>query len=883
MEPRCIDDSLTLRVDESLTSKVAIIGAGPAGLTAAFELVRRGEKCVVLEADSQVGGISRTVERDGFRFDIGGHRFFSKSAVVRTLWREMIAPQEFLRRPRLSRILYRGKLFAYPLKPFDALRQLGPVEAFRCVASYVWARVRPPSDRSTFEGWTSAAFGKRLYEIFFKTYTEKVWGVPAVTIQADWAAQRIKSLNLARVVWDGVRPHRFTRSPRPTSLIDEFDYPALGPGQLWEQCAETVLHGGGRIVMNSPVVSIRRNDIAAFEVLYRSDDVLRSEPCSAVISSMPISELVRALDPPAPAEVLLAADGLRHRAFMTVALVVPASCGFPDNWIYVHDPSVRVGRVQNFRSWSPAMVRDGATCLGLEYFVEEGDNMWTMPDADLIALATAELAALGLARRTDVAQGYVVRMPKAYPMYDATYADNVQTIRSWIEQSVPNVIPVGRNGMHRYNNQDHSMLTALQAVENLFGAAHDLWSVNLDDDYHEEITQPSEPAGSLAARGLPRSVDTIGPRVGGRRWLRRTLPPALGQPFKSSTNEAGRPTRERQSTSEHREEVVFPQRWGEPLWRCQSLSMTVADPVEIFDERMESIVERGTSVTRLGGDGKWSEGPVYLPESDSVIWSDIPNNRILEWSATDGSVSTWRRPSNFTNGHTLDNNGRIVHCSHGARAVLRTEPDGSVSTLVSHVGSARLNSPNDVVVASDDSIWFSDPPYGILSDNEGYKADSELPGCYVFRFEPATGRLDAVVTDMIYPNGLAFSPDESILYVSDTSEAPMGEAGRHHVRAYDVVQDGQVPVVAVNSRVFAEIRPGLPDGFRVDADGNLYISSLDAIQVFAPDGTRIGRIPVPERIANCCFGGVDGHTLFITASSSLYSIRVGSTEGRRRR
>ena len=302
--------------------------------------------------------------------------------------------------------------------------------------------------------------------------------------------------------------------------------------------------------------------------------------------------------------------------------------------------------------------------------------------------------------------------------------------------------------------------------------------------------------------------------------------------------------------------------------------------VIFLDDRMRTIVEEGASVTCLGGGATWSEGPLYLRDEDAVIWSDIPGNRILHWQGSDGSVSEWRSPSNFTNGHTLDNQGRIVHCSHGARAILRTEPDGTVSTLVSHFGSARLNSPNDVVVASDDAIWFTDPPYGILSNVEGYQADPEVPGCYVYRFEPASARLDAVITDMIYPNGLAFSPDETTLYVSDTSEVPMGDSGRHHVRAYDIRVGVECPFEAYNSRVFAEIRPGLPDGFRVDTAGNLYISSLDAIQVFAPDGTCIGRIPVPEKVANCCFGGPDRHTLFIAASTSLYSIRVLSTDGR---
>jgi gluconolactonase len=309
--------------------------------------------------------------------------------------------------------------------------------------------------------------------------------------------------------------------------------------------------------------------------------------------------------------------------------------------------------------------------------------------------------------------------------------------------------------------------------------------------------------------------------------------------------------------------------------------MTDMEPVTAFDERMNSIVVPGATLKRLGGGAKWSEGPVYLPASNSLIWSDIPNNRILECPADGGELSAWREPSNFTNGHTLDHEGRIVHCSHGARAVVRTELDGSVTTLVSHYNGARLNSPNDLVVAADHSIWFSDPPYGILSNNEGYKADSEQPGCYVYRFDPASNEIYPVITDMIYPNGLAFSADESVLYVSDSSEDPLGDAGHHHLRAYDIEQVDGKPTTT-NGRLFTEIRPGIPDGFRVDTHGNLYISSLDAIQVYAPDGTRIGRIAVPERIGNCCFGGVDGRTLFVAASTSVYSIELAVTEGRKR-
>lgn len=308
--------------------------------------------------------------------------------------------------------------------------------------------------------------------------------------------------------------------------------------------------------------------------------------------------------------------------------------------------------------------------------------------------------------------------------------------------------------------------------------------------------------------------------------------------------------------------------------------LRAVQPVEFFDDRMRSLVAEGSTVRQLADGGIWTEGPVYLPATGQVIWSDIPNNRILALSSVEsGEASEWRRPSNFTNGHTLDREGRIVHCSHGARAILRTEHDGTVSTLVSHFGEARLNSPNDLIVASDGAIWFTDPPYGILSDVEGYKADQEIDGCYLYRFEPDTGRLDPIVTDMIYPNGLALTADEAVLYVSDTSVVPMGDDGEHHLRAYDIVSSAGM-FKAVNGRVFAEIDPGAPDGFRLDIFGNLFTSSRDAIQVFAPDGTMIGRIPVPETVSNCCFGGPDRTTLFITASTSLYAIELLVSDGR---
>ncbi|MDN5860133.1 MAG: NAD(P)/FAD-dependent oxidoreductase, partial [Pseudonocardia sp.] len=465
--------------------EILVIGAGPAGLTAAHELARRGITCTVLEADDVVGGISRTVERDGWRFDIGGHRFFTKVARVAAMWREILPDDaEFPRRPRQSRILYREKFYDYPLRPLGALRNLGALEAARCAASYAWARLRPPADQSHLEGWVCARFGHRLYSHFFRSYNEKVWGVPATRIQADWAAQRIKNLSLANAVLSGLRLRRDREVI--TSLIEEFRYPRLGPGMMWERCRELVEAAGSKVHLGQPVTAIRHEDGRALGVSSTSEGAVTHYPCTHIVSSMPLPDLVKAMDPPAPPAVLAAADALGFRDFLTVALVVPADRAFPDNWIYVHSPGVRLGRIQNFGAWSEAMVKPGWTCLGLEYFVFAGDDLWELDDAELVALGTRELAELGLVEPDEVAAGYVVRMPKAYPVYDEGYAAHVAVLREWIATAVPNVHPVGRNGMHRYNNQDHSMLTAMLTVENILtGSDHDAWSVNVEADYHE--------------------------------------------------------------------------------------------------------------------------------------------------------------------------------------------------------------------------------------------------------------------------------------------------------------------------------------------------------------------------------------------------------------
>ncbi len=485
---------------------VVVIGAGPAGLTAAYQLSKAGRDTIVLEADDVVGGISRTVARDGWRFDIGGHRFFTKVQRVEDLWHEILAPEDFLLRPRMSRIYYEGKFYDYPIDVLNALGNLGLTEAVLCGLSYVKARVAPPKDRSTLEGYVVANYGWRLYEHFFKTYSEKVWGVPPSEVSADWGAQRIKGMSLFKAVWEPLRSRlaggRRDQAKQVTSLIEEFQYPKLGPGMMWEACAELVEKAGVELDLRSPVVRIERGPAGAVAVVFERDATPVRVETDHVVSSMPFSALVRAMDPAPPADVVEAADALRYRDFLTVALVVPEAQGFPDNWLYIHSPKVKVGRIQNFGAWSPFMVRDETTCLGMEYFVFEGDELWDRPDEELVALATGELDSIGLVAPAHVQRGYVVRMPKAYPVYDDTYREAVDTMRRWLVAEVPNVYPVGRNGMHKYNNQDHSMYTAMLTVENIVtGSGHDIWSVNVDEEYHEE--KPGVLTGSGTGRDAP--------------------------------------------------------------------------------------------------------------------------------------------------------------------------------------------------------------------------------------------------------------------------------------------------------------------------------------------------------------------------------------------
>ena len=462
-----------------MAKSVTVIGAGPAGLTAAYELVRQGVRPLVLDKGDRVGGIARTECHDGYRFDIGGHRFFTKDREVDKLWHEMLG-DDFLVVKRLSRIAYRGRFFDYPLDVTTTLTTLGVLESARILASYLQAQMRPYPQEDTFEEWITNRFGQRLYEVFFKTYTEKVWGIPCSEIRSDWAAQRIKGLSLRTAVLNALLGNDDTKS-----LIDQFHYPALGPGMMWEGFKKTIEDGGGEILLNTEAISVVRSD-RRIEALIAQTDQRRIELAGGhVISSMPLPDLVARLDPPAPAEVSAAAAKLRYRSFLIVGLIVDRRDLFPDNWIYLHSPEVKAGRIQNIKNWSPAMVPDpDTTSLGVEYFCDEGDATWSMADAELIALASEELAVLGLAEPRDVLEGVVFRQPKAYPVYDGTYQKQRRVIKDFLG-TLDNLQTIGRNGTHRYNNMDHSMRTGLLAARNVLGATHDVWEVNDEETYLE--------------------------------------------------------------------------------------------------------------------------------------------------------------------------------------------------------------------------------------------------------------------------------------------------------------------------------------------------------------------------------------------------------------
>lgn len=516
--------------NSALGKRAIVIGAGPAGLTAALELVEGGVDTVVFEMADIVGGISRTDNYKGYRFDIGGHRFFTKVKIVQDWWMNILA-DEFLVRPRLSRIYYNDKFFDYPLKPMNALLGLGPVEAVRIGLSYIKAQLFPERDERNLEQWVANRFGRRLYEIFFKTYTEKVWGIPCTEIGADWAAQRIKNLDLKTAVKNAFLGARGDKEV-VTTLIEQFHYPRHGPGMMWERVTEILDEKGYPVRMGRRVNKIHHENgrVTGVTVGDRAGNEERIDGTD-IISSMPIRELLNAFDPPPPKPVLDAANDLRYRDFLTVGLIVDKDELFPDNWIYIHSDKVKVGRVQNFKNWSPEMVPEaGKSSIGLEYFVQENDEVWSAEDADLVELGKREMHTLGLVDQKDVVDGCVIRMPKAYPVYDQVYKEALEIIRAYVDP-IENLQLVGRNGQHRYNNQDHSMVTAIYAAHNIVGDTphRDVWEVNVDQEYHEEVREGEEApkSGATGDRLVPQRL-VLDPFEVLHRAFARYDPVALG-------------------------------------------------------------------------------------------------------------------------------------------------------------------------------------------------------------------------------------------------------------------------------------------------------------------------------------------------------------------
>ena len=461
---------------------VLIIGAGPAGLIAAYDLIKQNTQPIVLEKADRVGGISRTETYKGYRFDIGGHRFYTKVREVQQLWLEILG-NNFLKVPRLSRIYYNGKFFNYPLEVNNALSNLGFINSLLMLFSYLQAKIKPHPVEENFEQWVCNRFGKRLYETFFKTYTEKVWGISCTEIRADWAAQRIQGMSLKRVILDSLVKNHQTKS-----LIKEFYYPELGPGMMWEKCQEIITNQGGIVHLNTEVNKIYHQHNQIQKITVQQENQTFDLQADEFISSMPISALILKLEPPAPTAVLQAARSLKYRDFLIVALIIDAVDLFPDNWIYIHSPEFKVGRIQNFKNWSPAMVPDSSkTCLGMEYFCSEGDELWSRSDSELIEFASREIVDLSLLSNINkIEDGTVIRQLKAYPVYDQEYRQHLQVIQDYL-QGFDNLQTIGRNGMHRYNNQDHSMLTGLLAAKNVLGENHDLWDVNTERSYYEEF------------------------------------------------------------------------------------------------------------------------------------------------------------------------------------------------------------------------------------------------------------------------------------------------------------------------------------------------------------------------------------------------------------
>jgi len=467
---------------------VLIIGAGPAGLAAGYELAKRGLKVIILERDNIVGGISRTIKHNEFRFDIGGHRFFTKNKEIEQWWRSILK-EDFLTRPRLSRWYYRKKFFSYPIKPFELLRVFGIIDSIKIVSSYIKSKVKRIFPEISISDWSINNFGRYLAKPFFIDYNLKLWGINPKLISKDFANQRVKGVSFINAVKEALKKTFGIRSTNVKSLIEQFNYPKYGPGMMWEKVAEQIKKHKGKILLNWKVVKIKHKDKKIESVTAMKNGRKREFKADYVLSSMPLKKLIASLEPKPPKEVLDSADFLRFRDFVTVALMFNQEKTIPDTWVYTHDEDVKSIRVQIFKNWSPFMVPEGKSCIGFEYTCNEGDNFWSMPDAKLFEQAKSDLKKLNFADTNLIADWKVIRIKEAYPVYQIGYKEKVEIIKRYLQENFykNSLQPIGRGGLHRYNNMDHSMMTAFLAVKNILDEGKfDVWKVNSDAEYHEE-------------------------------------------------------------------------------------------------------------------------------------------------------------------------------------------------------------------------------------------------------------------------------------------------------------------------------------------------------------------------------------------------------------
>ncbi len=470
--------------------RIVIMGAGPAGLSAGYKLIKEGFDTVIYEADKQVGGISKTIKFKDYYFDLGGHRFFTKSDEVNSLWNEILG-KNFKKTPRLSRIYYKDRFFNYPLTPVNALLGVGLIDTAIILASYIKSKIDPYPTEDTFEQWVSNRFGKKLYSMFFKTYTEKVWGIPCSQIQAEWSAQRIKGLSLSKAIINALFK---ARNQKIKTLIDEFEYPVFGPGMMYNEMKSKIEERGGTVKLDSRVIKVNHRDfrIESIDFVDENGDI-KTQEGSDFVSSIPLTELMGILDPSPEKEISDAAGKLSYRSLITIDIIIRKKNVFPDNWIYIHSPDVRLGRIQNFKNWSRYMVPDqDKTSLGLEYFCTENDDLWIMPDEELFRLAASEVERIKICNATDIEDYAIIRVPKAYPVYNLDFREHVGRIEGYVKK-FDNLQLIGRYGLFKYNNMDHSILTGLYAANNIISDdfSFDTWSVNTDDEYHEEQNQQS--------------------------------------------------------------------------------------------------------------------------------------------------------------------------------------------------------------------------------------------------------------------------------------------------------------------------------------------------------------------------------------------------------